>query len=64
MGDMTRFGQPWLDVVRKTMRKFALPQPAQDTHIQIGLLRDNDVILGASALLAENTALLLRKKSG
>lgn len=62
MGDMTRFGGPWLDVVRKTMRRFALPQPGQDTQIQIGLLRDNDVILGASALLAEDTALLLRTK--
>jgi predicted NBD/HSP70 family sugar kinase len=59
MGDMTRFGQPWLDAVKKAMTQTTLSHLAQDTDIQIGSLRDNDVILGASALLASNYSLLL-----
>ncbi len=60
MGEMTRFGQPWLDVVQKTMRQTSLARLEADTHIQISALRDNDVILGASALLVGNYSLLFK----
>ncbi len=58
MGEMTRFGQPWLDVVQKTMEQNALTRLGMDTRVKIGTLRDHDVILGASAMLAGNYALL------
>jgi len=60
MGEMTRFGQTWLEVVRRTMEETTLTRLAQDTCIQIGALRDNDVILGASAQLSGNYALLMK----
>ena len=60
MGEMTRFGAPWLDVVREAMNATTLTRLGQETTIQIGALRDNDVILGASALLAGNYSLLFK----
>jgi N-acetylglucosamine repressor len=63
MGEMTRFGDRWLDVVYQTMMKSTLPHQGRDTHLHTGTLRDNDVILGASALLAGNYALLMRQPS-
>lgn len=60
MGEMTRFGQPWLDVIQKTMLEKTLTRLETDTTIQISALRDYDVILGASALLAGNYSLLFK----
>ncbi len=59
MGEMTRFGQPWLETVRRSMEQTTLTHLAQDTCIQIGALRDTDVILGASAQISANYTLLL-----
>jgi glucokinase-like ROK family protein len=60
MGEMTRFGQAWLEVVQKTMLQTTLARLEVDTHVQISTLRDNDVILGASALLVGNYSLLFK----
>lgn len=60
MGEMTRFGQPWLDTVQKTMEQTNLALAGQGTIIQISALRDNDIILGASALLVGNFSLLFK----
>lgn len=61
MGEMTRFGQPWLDIVQRTMLQSSLAGPGRDTRIQIGTLRDNDVILGAAALFASDYSLLWKQ---
>ncbi len=57
-GEMTRFGQPWLDVVRETVLRNSLSRMAADTWVEVGQLGENEIILGASALLANNTRLL------
>ena len=51
VGSAAEFGDPWLDVVRDTMRKGALGLLAKDTTVEIGRLHDDGVVLGASALL-------------
>jgi N-acetylglucosamine repressor len=60
MGEMTRYGQPWLEEVRRSMERGTLDRLGRDTRIEIGALRDNDVILGASALFSGNYSLLLK----
>jgi N-acetylglucosamine repressor len=60
-GEMTRFGEPWLDAIRETMGQYALPKLVQDTIVQIGRLGDKDVMLGASALMASSYQLLFTK---
>ena len=60
IGEMTRFGQPWLAAVQGTMEQSTLTYFGQETHVQLGALRDYDVILGATAQLSGNYALLLK----
>lgn len=62
-GDMTRFGQPWLEAIRSAMRANTLARLAQETRVEIGQLGGNSVILGASALLASNYTLLFNQYS-
>ncbi|OGO34485.1 MAG: hypothetical protein A2Z16_16535 [Chloroflexi bacterium RBG_16_54_18] len=59
VGEMTRFGQPWLEAVRSSMQQSALATLAQDTQVEIGKLERNTIILGVCALLSNNYALLL-----
>lgn len=61
MGEMTRFGKPWLDRVQKSMLQAALDGPGQDTRLQVGSLHDDDVILGAAALFASDYSLLWKQ---
>jgi N-acetylglucosamine repressor len=49
-GDMTRFGQRWLDAVRESTTRATLSKLAEDTNIDIGKLDYRGCILGASAL--------------
>ncbi len=49
-GDMTRFGQPWLEAVRKTTMQATLSKLTEGTKIDIGKLDYRGCILGASAL--------------
>lgn len=60
-GEMTRFGKTWLDAVQETMLQYALPKMTQETIIEIGRLGDKDVMLGASALMANTYHLLFNK---
>jgi N-acetylglucosamine repressor len=62
-GDMTCFGKPWLDAVQEMISKTALPRLAQETKIDIGQLGVNSIILGASAMLANNYALLFNPQT-
>jgi predicted NBD/HSP70 family sugar kinase len=59
VGPMTAFGDPWLRVVRETMRGHALARLTAETSVEIGRLDADGVILGASALLLTNELGLL-----
>jgi len=50
-GDMTRFGQPWLDAICEKMAQGTLAKLAEGTSIKIGGLGSEDIMLGASALM-------------
>ena len=51
VGEMTRFGEPWLGAVRREAHRSALAMLADATTIEIGRLGDDLVVLGAAALL-------------
>jgi predicted NBD/HSP70 family sugar kinase len=58
-GDMTRFGQSWLDSIRKSMLQAALGRMTQETQLEIGKLDYRACILGSSAnLLLDDYSLL------
>ncbi len=57
-GDMVRFGKPWLEAIRERTNVTTLTRLAQETQIEIGMLGENSILLGASAVLANNYALL------
>ena len=57
-GDITRFGKPWLDVVQDTVSQNTLSMLAGNTRVEFGQMGENSVILGASAMLADNSPLL------
>lgn len=58
VGDMTRFGEPWLDAIRKSVRQTTLSRLAEETTIEIGRSEPDGIILGASALILKNYSLL------
>jgi len=51
IGPATHLGDEWIAVVRRQAEMSALPQLARATHIELGETRDDDVVIGASALL-------------
>jgi len=51
VGEMTRFGEPWLMAVRREAHRSALAILADATSIEIGRPGDDLVVLGAAALL-------------
>lgn len=57
-GDMTGFGKPWLDVVQETVSRNTLSRLSGDARVEFGQLGENCIILGASAMLANNYPLL------
>ncbi len=58
-GEMTRFGEAWLDTVRQSMQKTAFHPLVQDTCLEIGTLDYRACILGAAAFMVlENYDLL------
>jgi predicted NBD/HSP70 family sugar kinase len=63
VGDMTRFGQPWLEAICEKMSTGTLSKLADGTSIEIGKLDPQDTILGASALLLLDGYSLLFKQS-
>jgi predicted NBD/HSP70 family sugar kinase len=72
-GDMTRFGQLWLDAIRETVSSSSLARLANETQVEISglgqagleIAKANGIILGAAALLvnhgAADYALLFRQ---
>lgn len=57
-GSMTRFGTPWLNMIRAVMMNYSLERPLQNTRVEIGQLGENATILGAAAVLANNYSYL------
>jgi len=51
VGPAAHLGREWLDAVRRQAQWNALPLLARDTRIQLGEAQDDDVLIGASALL-------------
>ena len=63
-GDMDRFGEPWLQIVKNAMTHAALPRMARDTQLEFGTLEFKACILGASAfMLLDNYSLLFTQKT-
>jgi len=61
-GDMINFGSPWLRAIHETFRTGTLIQLTQETNVRFGSLTDNGVILGASALMANDYSLLFQRQ--
>ena len=59
VGIMSPFGEPWLTAICESVLRSSLSKPALDTVIEIGQLDGNGIILGASAIMANNYSLLL-----
>lgn len=51
VGPATRLGQRWLAAIRQQAEWSALPLLARETLIELGASQDDDVLIGASALL-------------
>jgi predicted NBD/HSP70 family sugar kinase len=63
-GDMTRFGEKWLNAVSAAMQTGALTRLAEDTKLEIGKLDYRACILGASAfLLLHDYSLLFNEEN-
>ncbi len=62
-GDMTRFGNAWLEMVAAAMHSAALTRLVENTHLEFGTLDYRACILGASAylLLDDYSVLFLRE---
>jgi glucokinase-like ROK family protein len=61
-GEMSRFGNAWLDVIKESMKQAGLTRMVQETELEIGKLDYRGYILGASALmLLEDYSLLFTK---
>jgi glucokinase len=60
-GEMTRFGTPWLDKIRTVAMNYSLDRLIENTHIEIGQLSENAVILGAAAVFANNYSYLFNR---
>jgi N-acetylglucosamine repressor len=61
-GDMTRFGRSLLDIIQETLSQTMLAGLVQGTQVGLGVLGSNGIILGASALVSSNYALLFQHK--
>jgi N-acetylglucosamine repressor len=59
-GDMTRFGKPWLDIIRETVSQSSLSRLVQETQVEIGQLESNRIVLGATGWLLSDYSLLFR----
>jgi N-acetylglucosamine repressor len=63
VGDMIRFGNPWMAAIQETVQQMTLSRLAEETLIEIGRPDPNGVILGASALILNNYSLLFNTHS-
>jgi predicted NBD/HSP70 family sugar kinase len=63
-GDMTRFGEPWLEAIKVAMHNSALARMSEGTTLELGTLDFRACILGASAfLLLDDYSLLFREEN-
>jgi glucokinase-like ROK family protein len=60
-GDMTRFGAPWVDKIREVMMRYSLDRLMENTDVKIGHLGENAIILGATAVFANNYSYLFNE---
>ncbi len=51
IGPATGLGDEWLAAIRRRMENAALPLLARETIVELGRARENDVVVGASAML-------------
>jgi glucokinase-like ROK family protein len=58
VGDMTCFGEPWLNAIHESMLTHSLQKPLLNTKVEIGKTGENSIILGATAMLVNNYSLL------
>lgn len=58
VGDMTCFGEPWLNAIRESMLTHSLQKPLLNTKVEIGKTGENSIILGATAMLVNNYSIL------
>ncbi len=59
IGEMTQFGQPWLEAICEKMSQGTLSKLAEGTSIEIGKTDSQGALLGASALLLLDSYSLL-----
>jgi N-acetylglucosamine repressor len=62
VGDMTRFGGTLIDCIHEVMLQMSIPETVQNTQIELGHLGGNGIMLGASAMLANNYSLLFSRQ--
>ncbi len=62
MGEMTRFGEPWLNAIREAVNGAALKRLTQNACIHSASLSDDAVLLGAAASLASDYSMLFLKR--
>ncbi len=62
-GDMVHFGSPWLEAVQSALAQTIFPHLVQETHVGIGRLGEDGILLGSAALLAQNYELLFTHTS-
>ena len=62
-GDMTRFGETWLDAIKDTLSRTSFIGLSQDTRVELGQLGKNFIVLGASALILNNYSLLFNQQT-
>lgn len=60
-GDMTRFGDAWLQRIRTVMMDYSLARPLEKTRIEVGQLGADAVILGAAAVFANDYSYLFAR---
>jgi len=60
VGDLNRFGEPWLAAIRAAIGRAALARLAQDTRVELGASGDNGIIRGAASFLLKDYSLLFR----
>jgi predicted NBD/HSP70 family sugar kinase len=61
-GEMVCFGPLWLNAVQEALAQVTLIRLARETRVRFGSLKENGVILGASALMASDYSLLFQRQ--
>jgi N-acetylglucosamine repressor len=62
-GELTCFGEPWLNAVKETIAQHTLSRLAKESRVEIGQLGKDGILLGASAVLINRYSLLFKRES-